>query len=161
MVPFGLILGYGILAGGNNNSAATSEKTTNAADAAQIGDTVTIRYPNLTVMCERKDMGIVYIAGEIALRQTMRVENSALKAVQAEREAQKHAMATAYSCEWAPKKETRFVVQEKQIVGDEQSLFHVAEYCLRPETSDKCLWIEDTATGNSQIDRVAVQQGNK
>jgi len=79
------------------DNTETTTKTT-AADAAQVGDVVTLIYSSSTIMCaERNDMSKVYVSGEVALRQTWRMENSALKAVQAKAASQKSAMANAYS----------------------------------------------------------------
>ena len=144
--------------GGNKSSSSTEEPVANsAAEAADVGDTVVIRYPSLTVMCgDRNDMSKVYIVGEQALRQTYRVENhDASKAFEAQRSAQKYAMAQYSSCEWAPTKDgTRFIVQEKQIIGYETAAFHVADYCLKPEGRNECWWIAATATMIPQIKRV-------
>jgi hypothetical protein len=80
----------------------------------------------------------------------MRVENSVWKALDAQKEAQKLAMREAYSCQWAPRK-GRYLVKNKNIIGGEDKGFHVAEYCLKPETNtdEKCWWIQATATMNA------------
>ena len=159
-LPFISLIALGILASvGGSGSSGTDDipvaKT--AAEAAEVGDVVIIRYPNLTVMCgDRNDMSKVYIVGEQALRQTYRVENhDASKAFEAQRSAQKYAMAQYSSCEWAPTKDdTRFVVKEKHIIGDKNALFHVADYCLKPTDRDECWWIAETADMSPQIKRV-------
>lgn len=138
------------------DGSSSVDTTTTAADAAQVGDIVTIRYPASTIMCgERNDASAVYVAGELALRQTLRVENSAMKAVEAGKAARKAVLAKSYSCEWAPDK-GRYIVKDKQITGDDNALFHVAEYCLTPQatSSGKCWWISASAKMNAQIDRL-------
>jgi flagellar basal body-associated protein FliL len=75
---------------GGSTGSSSSSKSKTAADAAEIGDIVTISYPASTIMCEdEKDSSTVYIVGQVALRQTMRLENSAFKAVDAPRAAQR------------------------------------------------------------------------
>lgn len=158
-IPVFALIGLGAIVGGGSGSSSQPEEpeAKNAAEAAQVNDVVKIIYPSSTIMCaERNDASKVYIVGETMLRQTMRIENSVWKAIDAERDGQKRAMASAYSCEWAPKKEARFVVQQKDIIGDKNSLFYTADYCLRPETSSdgKCFWIIATADMNPRIKRV-------
>lgn len=128
----------------------------NAAEAAAVGDTVTVLWPASTIMCaERHDAGNVYITGQLANRQAWRLERDSMKAVQAEFAARKEAMVRATSCEWAPPK-MRFVVKQKEIVGGKDSDFYAAEYCLKKEVgTDQCWWIVDTATNGPQIKRVA------
>lgn len=154
IIILGVLLFFGVMA---MLPEPPPEKLVEAADAAQVGDVVTVRYPSSTIMCGTEaDMSMVYVAGETARRQTMRVENSGVYAALAvEAAAQKSAMAQAYSCEWAPK-DVRYVVQQKQIAGDESenSFYHVAEYCLRPPTADRCWWIGSTATSIALIEKV-------
>ncbi|KYK50019.1 hypothetical protein A1D31_22160 [Bradyrhizobium liaoningense] len=137
------------------------EKT--AADAAAVGDIVTVLWPASTIMCsERDDASKVYIVGENAMRQTWRIENSAMKAVQAKSAARKQAMSQAPSCEWAPEK-ISFIVKKKEIIGDKASLYHVATYCLKPENKagSDCWWISDTATNGPQVKRIGRASDNK
>lgn len=134
----------------------------NAAVAAEVGDTVTVRWPNSTVMCaSEEDASKVYVTAEIAKRQAYRVENSASKAVEAERAARKTAMAQS-ACEWAPDKGS-YLVKQKRIIGDEKALFHAVHYCLKPEnkTGSACWWIATTATGNAPIIWAAAAPSNK
>lgn len=156
-IPVLGLIGLAFLAGGGGGSSEPEAK--NAAEAAVVGDVVTIIYPRSTIMCgESRDSEMVHITGELVFSQTMRVENNASKAVEAEMAAQKHAMAKAYSCEWAPGKDDfRYAVKEKRIIGDETTQFHTARYCLKPLTvdnGDRCWWIEQRATWHPQIKRV-------
>ncbi|RXG91625.1 hypothetical protein [Bradyrhizobium zhanjiangense] len=134
-----------------------SDLDTTAADAAQIGDTVKVRYPASTPMCaERNDASKVYVAGELAQRQAMRVEQSASKAVDAAKAARKAAMASAPSCQWAPDS-GEYAVTGKEIVGDANAQFHTADFCLKPKGRDdqRCWWISASAKMNPQIERIA------
>jgi hypothetical protein len=116
-IPVLALIGFAAITGGGGSSSGSSAEkpAASAAEAAQVGDIVTIRYPHSTIMCgEQNDMSTVYIVGETAMRQTMRVENNVWKAIDAEKAGQKYAMAKAYSCEWAPRRDsTRFVVKQK------------------------------------------------
>lgn len=161
-IPFVVLMGLVMIIAGGGGSSRNSEpeQTKTAAEAADVGDTVTILYPYSTIMCaDRNDMAKVYAVGEMMQRQTYRIENDAYKAVEAAAAGRKQAMASAYSCKWAPKNDVRFTVQEKNTVGDDDSLFHVAAYCLKPvdgtDGKAKCWWIEETASSrNPQIKRV-------
>ncbi|MBR0753547.1 hypothetical protein JQ604_15265 [Bradyrhizobium jicamae] len=138
--------------------------TPNADVAAQVGDTVTLLYSLVTPMCsDRTDAGAVYLAYEIAMRQSLRLEGSAMKAVGAAKDAQKAAMVKAYSCEWGPAK-GEYVVRRKEIMGDEKEpLYHTAEYCLKPKLPEgqDCWWIVSAATRGALIKRVDPQQAAK
>jgi hypothetical protein len=117
-IPVLALIGLSAVMGGGGSSGSDTDTPVakNAAEAAQVNDVVTIIYPHSTIMCEqRDDMSKVYVVGEMMLRQTMRIENDVWKALDAEKAGQKSAMAKAYSCEWAPKKEVRIVVQQKDI----------------------------------------------
>jgi hypothetical protein len=160
-----MVLAYYLTTSSNpkNSSAAAenlkkvadaAENPKKAAEAAEIGDIVTIRYPASTIMCEDPlDSSKVYIAGLVALRQTLGVENDASKAVDAMLAAQKAAMDTVHSCQWAPRK-VRYVVKNKKIEGGDR-VFSAAKYCLKPTNGidDTCSWIEEMATMSAQIDK--------
>jgi hypothetical protein len=102
----------------------TEPEAANTAEAASIGDVVIVRYTHSTVLCEdQNDAEQVYLSGELALRHTMRVEDSVWKAIEAERTAQKAAMARLYSCRWAAhggSKDVHNTVTHKDISGNER-----------------------------------------
>ncbi|TYL70956.1 hypothetical protein [Bradyrhizobium cytisi] len=157
-------LGLIALAAAGCDSGGPSEpEAKNAAEAAAVGDTVTVKWPASTVMCsERNDASKVYLVGENALRQTWRVENSAMKAVQAKSAAQKLAMSQAYSCEWAPNDRMRFVVKQKEIIGNKSTAYYTADYCLKKEVGgEECWWIIERADMGPPIKRVARAPDNK
>ena len=54
-IPVFALIGLGAIMGGGGSSGSTTETAATAADAAQVGDVVTIRYPNSTVMCANRD----------------------------------------------------------------------------------------------------------
>jgi hypothetical protein len=137
------------------NWPGDSKSTVSAADAAEIGDTVTLKYEGVEIICANKhDADTIYRAGEIAVRQSYRLEQSVnvSKMVQARADARKIAMVGAYSCQWSPLK-ARYLVVHKEITIDLQQ--PVAKYCLRPLNGDRCWWIERTATSYSQLNRIA------
>jgi len=113
-----------ITGGGGSSSSTTEPEAANAVEAANIGDVVMVRYSHSTVLCEDKnDAEQVYLSGELALRHTMRVEDSVWKAMEAERTAQKAAMARLYSCRWAAhggSKDVHNTVTHKDISGNER-----------------------------------------
>jgi hypothetical protein len=118
-------------------------KPTNANE----GDTVAIRYPASTILCtDRGDASKIYLAGELALRETLRLENSASKAVQAKYDARKVMMREAYSCTW-PSDDARYRVEHKQITGSKDVAFYTVAYCLREEGGSACRWLLQDAEG--------------
>lgn len=130
-----------------------------AAEAAEIGDVVIIRYTNGTIMCEDSaDADKVYVAGENALRESTRVDRTNItKAVEAKIAARDSAMQQARSCQRSPTpRDLRYIVRDKAIVGSNKDLFYVAKYCLKPanRTDDTCWWIEATANESPQIIRI-------
>lgn len=129
-----------------------------AAEAAEIGDVVIIRYTNGTILCEDPaDADKVYIAGENALRESMRVDRTNItKAIEAKVAARDSAMRQARNCQRSPTpRDLRYIVKDKAIAGSDKDVFYVAKYCLKPvnRTDDTCWWIEATANESPQIIR--------
>jgi hypothetical protein len=124
-----------------------------AANAAEIGDRVVLRYPASTIMCSlENDATGIALAGKIALGQTMRVENDAYSAVKAMNAARKETMRTLYSCSWAPAKDVQFRVEQKRLTGTPKDLFYTVSYCLSIE--NKCWWIIEDQTSESPFKSV-------
>jgi hypothetical protein len=70
--------------------------------------------------------------------------------LKAEHEAHKYAMRDARSCKWAETKgQVHYRIEQKKIVGTEKDAFYIAEYCLLPEGTDKCLWLTERAKNPS------------
>jgi hypothetical protein len=128
---------------------ATPQQTTELA-IVNVGDTVGLSFPTLTIICEdRNDASKVHLAGEIVMRS---VANDALrvdrldpgsaykKGLKAGYDARKDAMRKAYSCRWGDRGE-RYDIMRKEITGTEKDLFHVASYCLQQDGWNVCRWI--------------------
>jgi hypothetical protein len=137
-------------------ACCSDEPERKVENAADVGDTVAIEYPASTIMCtSRDDASNVYVSGEIALRQTRRLERSVQSAIEAEEAARKYTMRSAYTCQWAPR-DTRYNVVDKKITGTEDDAFHVVEYCLHPVDgkTDTCWWIAKTYGWYSPFEHV-------
>jgi hypothetical protein len=156
---FLLLAGFSVLAisafGGGGSVAPTSNGTTTAKadfkamDVAAIGDEVTIPYPSTTYLCgDRNDAQKIYIAGVFALNDSYRLERSARKAVEAEFDAQKRMVRSAYSCEMAPR-DKHYIVVHKEVVGNDKTPLHSVEYCVSPIGKQDCWWTSESATSLS------------
>jgi hypothetical protein len=145
-------------------ACCSSEPERKAENAADVGDTVAIEYPASTIMCaSRDDSEQVYLSGEIAMRQSRRLDHDSVKsAIDARRNARESAMQTAYSCEWASRAGDgrRYEVVNKEIVGTEDDAFHTVDYCLRPVDSKTgtCWWTANTYGWSSPFQQVAHPQ---
>ena len=149
------VLGIVGLFAGVGGGGSHPDVKVKAQDAAVIGDTVTVRYPASTIMCsEQYDASKVYMAGELAMRQSMRIDQSPFKSVGAKSDARKAAMTSAYSCQWAPHG-MRYTVANKAIVGTENDAYHIVRYCLQPAGRDTCWWITETYDWTAEIEKVA------
>jgi hypothetical protein len=140
-------------------SGSPSEPERKAENGADVSDTVTIKYPASTIICSsRNDMSKVHAAGELAMRLSYRVDHSVKTALDSERSARESMMQSAYSCEWADRlgRDRRYVVSDKEIIGTEEDVFHVVEYCLLPVDSKTgtCWWIAQNYGHYSPVQQV-------
>jgi hypothetical protein len=135
----------------SKGSSSPPEASVKLQDAAKVGDVVTLRYPNSTILCgDRND---AYLAGVVAMSQTYRIENSSHKAYAAGSAAKKIAMREAYSCRW-PAEGIRYTVTEKTITGTKDDAHHVVTYGLRPVGSVKTVWLDGTFDWSTDFDVV-------
>jgi hypothetical protein len=143
---FGIVV---LLVLANAISSANAEVTeAKAAEAAEVGDDVAVRYAGATILCANEnDAAQLYLAGEVALAQAMRVEQSVWRAVSEESAARKEALRRLHSCEWAPRG-LRYRIEQKRIKGP-----HV-QYCLRPSGSSSCWWLIAKGTSYSPFNDI-------
>jgi hypothetical protein len=153
LVGLGLIVTVGYLSTPSRPADPTADWK--AEDAAQVGDSVAIKYPASTIMCsDRNDASKVYATGKFAFWEEMRLSHDDVwNSVKEEHEARKLAMRTAYSCQWAPR-DVRFTVIKKEIIGTEKDMFHDVNYCLQPEGKTKCWWITEDFGTRSPFEQV-------
>lgn len=126
-----------------------------AQDAAIVGNVVAVRDVASTVLCEdRSDASKIHMVGEIVQRQSDFFDKDAGKAVMKKEAARKIAIGEAHSCQWAARG-VRYAVKKKEIVGTESYDLHVVAYCLQPNGSVTCFWIEETFGRNAPIEKTA------
>ena len=114
-----------------------------ASDPVEVGDEVSLRYPASTILCEdRKEAGFVYMAGELAISEYLRMGGtSAFKAVDEQNAARKLALRDHYSCA-VPQGGLRYRIEQKEITGTEKDLYHTVSYCLS-SSGQMCKWLID------------------
>jgi hypothetical protein len=160
IIAFGalVIIAVALQGKGNSDDAAAPtpapEPELNIEAAADVGDTVKIKYPASTIICsDPEHASKVYIAGELALRQTYRVENSIWSAVKAEHAAHEAAIRNYFSCYWASR-EARYTVEQKEIIGDDTALFHAVKYRIKPAGKTDDWWLAGRYGSTSPFDHV-------
>jgi hypothetical protein len=108
-----------------------------ARDAGNIGDTVTLRYPRLTILCKTDDDAfVIYLVGVTARAEAQRVENTS--GLKEEIEARKYAMRKAHSCEW-PQEGANYILKEKILPKDAND--HNALRAVRYSVENNGTWI--------------------
>jgi hypothetical protein len=140
------------------NAPTPPAKATATQDAAEVGDTVQIKYPSSTILCRtRNDASLVYIAGEYAVRESFRLDKADGTAmIKAQDAARKVAMRDhAPSCYWASSQsDAHYIVQQKEITGTEADVFHDVSYRIKQvgETAD--WWLIGTYGASSPFEHV-------
>ena len=136
-----------------------SEPKRKMADAAEIGDTLSLKYPASMILCgSDEDSFKVYLSGEMAFSQVYRVDNSMSSAMDASTQAKKAAMAKVYSCHWGSQmKDQRFVVVDKH-VSKKDSFIDAASYHLRSIETKQDWWFEETSWLSSDFEKVTKPQ---
>jgi len=112
-----------------------------AADAANIGDIVTVKYASTRILCEDPhDASKVYMTGYLAADIVLGRGGSIDSALETQIAAEADAMQAVHSCTQAVR-HLHYQIVQKDISGTDGELFHAVKYCLRPDGKNSCLWL--------------------